>query len=134
VKRITVKRKLQIRKKRFGQKVRRRGCRRIAAIHSQVNNNKHSCSESKTQRTSTFFYRHFQLESRPYSSLFQDIDIPNQHGQKPCNEDDGNISSLEGGEQELAKGVAMLLHSEQIQVLISLLKVSIAESEQRNPA
>jgi hypothetical protein len=43
-------------------------------------------------------------------------------------------SSLEGGEQELAKGVAMILHSEQMLVLIFLLKVSIAESEQHNPA
>jgi U3 small nucleolar RNA-associated protein 20 len=49
-------------------------------------------------------------------------------------EDDENSSSLEGGEQAMAKGVAMPLHSEQMQVLISLLKVSIAESEQHNPA
>jgi hypothetical protein len=49
-------------------------------------------------------------------------------------EDDGNSSSLEGGEQELVKGVAMLRHSTKMQVLVSLLKVSIAESEQHNPA
>jgi hypothetical protein len=42
-------------------------------------------------------------------------------------EDDGNSSSLDGGEQKLAKGVAMLRHSKKMQVLISLLKVSIAD-------
>jgi hypothetical protein len=49
-------------------------------------------------------------------------------------EDDGNSSSFGGGEHELVKGVAMLRHSKKMQVLISLLKVSIAESEQHNPA
>ena len=53
-------------------------------------------------------------------------------------EDDGKDPSIDlttaDGEKALAKGIAMPLDPEQMQVLIALLKVSIAESEQHNPA
>jgi hypothetical protein len=53
-------------------------------------------------------------------------------------EEDGKDPSIDlttaDGEKALAKGIAMPLDPEQMQVLIAMLKVSIAESEQHNPA